>query len=252
MAKQLRALVVDDGEINQILLCKILEKAGVSSDVAFDGEEAIQKASEQFYDLIFMDIQMPGVDGYQAAAAIRGMEKGKNTPIIAVTANAMPEDESKCLGDGMDHYISKPVHARQIIQIIESLFEIYKLDGSKAEIIHESSPSQVLFDKIHRDIPFMKHMLDQFEHSYEQFVRDVNTALAEGNLQEVLRQAHTLKGLAGAIEAGGVLKVLEKIEYQVNALQADSMLKLLKELKVEVESSLAAHQELISEQSSTK
>ncbi len=252
MAKQYHVLVVDDGEINQILLCKILEKQGISSDVAFDGEEAIQKAAEHAYDLIFMDIQMPGVDGYQAAEVIRGMEKEKTTPIIAVTANATPEDEEKCLGAGMDDYISKPVHARQIIRIIETLFENHKLNSSRAETDQENSPSQVLFDKIHQDIPFMAHMLDQFELSYEHFISDVNIALAEDNLQEVSRQAHALKGLAGAIEAKGAMMVLDKVEQQVGALQADSVLILLKQLKVEVQSSLTAHKEFILEQSSPK
>ena len=98
----------------------------------------------------------------------------------------------------------------------------------------------------------MANMLDQFEHSYEKFVSDLNTAVAQDNLQEVSRQAHALKGLAGAIEARGVLMVLEKIEPKIDDLQADSVLRLLKELKVEVQSSLSAHKEFILEQSSPK
>ena len=107
-----RALVTDDIVINQKIAVRTLEKLGCQVDVAVNGREAVEKAAQRPYDVIFMDCQMPEMDGYEATGAIRRRENDRHVPIIAMTANAIQGDKEKCLAAGMDDYITKPVKAQ--------------------------------------------------------------------------------------------------------------------------------------------
>jgi CheY-like chemotaxis protein len=120
-------LLVEDNIINQKLAIRLLEKMGHRIEVANDGNEAVQKYQEKNYDLIFMDIQMPNLDGLEATSIIRRMELGldKHIPIVALTAHAMKGDREQCLSAGMDDYLSKPIHVEELKQVVEK----YKRSG---------------------------------------------------------------------------------------------------------------------------
>jgi PAS domain S-box-containing protein len=105
-----KLLVTEDNAVNQKVAVAILRKLGYTADIANNGLEAVEKVKEREYDIIFMDCQMPGMDGFQATRAIRAMEGvGRRVPILAMTANAMQGDRERCLEAGMDDYISKPI-----------------------------------------------------------------------------------------------------------------------------------------------
>jgi two-component system sensor histidine kinase/response regulator len=105
-----QVLLVEDNLVNQLVAKRLLEKAGTNVEIAANGLEAVAAVERKHYDLIFMDIQMPEMDGYQATAEIRRQQgRARHTPIIALTAHAMPEDRLRCLAAGMDDYLSKPV-----------------------------------------------------------------------------------------------------------------------------------------------
>ncbi|MDA7560108.1 response regulator, partial [bacterium] len=120
-----RVLLVEDNAVNQKLAGKILERMGCSVDTATNGKEAVSMFADLSYNMIFMDCQMPEMDGYEATRKIRNIETAGNSsnekqvPIIAITANAMRGDREKCLEEGMDDYIAKPVDARQIGRALE-------------------------------------------------------------------------------------------------------------------------------------
>jgi CheY-like chemotaxis protein len=111
-----RVLLVEDQPVNQQLMKIILSKVKCDVDVAANGVEAVQKATANSYNLVFMDCQMPEMDGFDATRAIRAQEQNPNQrlPIIALTADAMQGDREKCLAAGMTDYINKPVKAAQI------------------------------------------------------------------------------------------------------------------------------------------
>jgi len=110
LATSIRALLVEDHHINQKLGARLLEKLGCSVDIASNGVEAVEISARIPYDIIFMDCQMPEMDGYEATRRIRAREgTSAHTPIVAMTASAMAEDRARCLDAGMDDYISKPV-----------------------------------------------------------------------------------------------------------------------------------------------
>ena len=119
----LRVLVAEDNETNQDVAAGMLKKIGCRVDLASDGREALRAAGKRDYDLIFMDCQMPVLDGYEATAAIRRDEQAntanKHTPIIAVTANALEGDREKCIAAGMDDYISKPFRLQELSSLIQ-------------------------------------------------------------------------------------------------------------------------------------
>jgi len=115
-----RVLLVEDNPVNQLVARALLERAGCAVELAGNGEEAVAMAKDGHFDLIFMDCQMPVLDGYAATAAIRRREgDSRRTPIVAMTANAMPGDRERCLAAGMDDYIAKPIDEARISEAVQ-------------------------------------------------------------------------------------------------------------------------------------
>jgi two-component system, sensor histidine kinase and response regulator len=116
-------LLVEDNAVNQILATRLLEKRGYVVSVTGDGQAALVALEKDSFDLVLMDIQMPGMDGFEATGAIRAKEKltGEHTPIIAMTAHALRSDQERCISAGMDAYVSKPIRTSELFSTIESL-----------------------------------------------------------------------------------------------------------------------------------
>ena len=119
----LRILLTEDNTVNQRLASRLLEKEGHVVVVADDGIKALKACKENTFDLILMDVQMPVMDGIEATAAIRQIEQttGLHIPIVAMTAHAMAGDRQRFLKAGMDGYVSKPIHSRELLEAIESV-----------------------------------------------------------------------------------------------------------------------------------
>jgi len=115
-----RVLLVEDQPVNQLLMKTVLERVRCNVEIAANGIEAVQKVKADSYDIVFMDCQMPEMDGFEATREIRAFEEGKqrHVPIIALTADAMQGDKEKCLKAGMDDYINKPIKPVKIHDII--------------------------------------------------------------------------------------------------------------------------------------
>jgi signal transduction histidine kinase/ActR/RegA family two-component response regulator len=113
-----RVLLVEDSKTNILVASKMLEKFHVLFDIAENGHEAVEKFKATFYDLIFMDMQMPIMDGLTATKKIRALSRGEETYIIAMTANAFTEDKEKCLKAGMDEFTSKPISLSKISELL--------------------------------------------------------------------------------------------------------------------------------------
>jgi CheY-like chemotaxis protein len=105
---------VEDNDINQEVARELLESVGLVVDVAENGAEAVDRVRAESYDLIFMDLQMPVMGGIEATRKIREMPQGRGTPILAMTANAFPEDRRECLNAGMNDHVAKPVEVREL------------------------------------------------------------------------------------------------------------------------------------------
>ncbi len=114
-----RILVADDNELNRLCISLMLKERGLTCDLAQDGHQALEAAQEKDYDIIFMDCQMPGIDGYTATRRLREIQKTHRPAIIALTANAMQGEREKCLSAGMDDYITKPIDFEQMFELIK-------------------------------------------------------------------------------------------------------------------------------------
>jgi PAS domain S-box-containing protein len=132
----LRILVAEDNPVNQRLITRLLEKRGHRVVIAPDGKQAVLALDKEAFDLVFMDVQMPEMDGLEATAAIRQKEiaSGEHQPIIALTAHAMKGDAEKCLAAGMDGYLSKPIRPQELDKVLHKYLFLRK-------ITHQEDPS---------------------------------------------------------------------------------------------------------------
>lgn len=115
--------MVEDNPLNMELVVEILNSHGFVADEAKDGEEAVRKTEKEVYDLIIMDIGLPGMDGVEATKIIRSKHGYKFKPVIALTAFAMKGDQERFLKAGFDAYVSKPVNVAELVKILEKYRE---------------------------------------------------------------------------------------------------------------------------------
>jgi CheY-like chemotaxis protein len=119
--RSLQILLVDDNHINQKVAAHLLQKQGHTVHLADNGREALDLLDRTAVDLVLMDVQMPEMDGLEATARIRAREQGtdRHLPIVALTAQALPEDRDMCLQAGMDVYLTKPIQAQPLLLAVE-------------------------------------------------------------------------------------------------------------------------------------
>jgi PAS domain S-box-containing protein len=118
-ARRVRVLVVDDNEVNLLIAGEMLSYAGAEVHTAEDGVQALQRLQSETFDLVFMDMQMPVMDGLEATRRIRARTDGPRVPIVAMTANALPADRERCLQAGMDDVITKPIDPDRLVAVVQ-------------------------------------------------------------------------------------------------------------------------------------
>jgi CheY-like chemotaxis protein len=114
-------LLVEDNAVNRLLAERLLQNLGYDSDLAVDGAQAVAFARDTAYPLILMDCHMPVMDGLEATAAIRAIDRGlsRHTPIVALTAGAMDEERERCIAAGMDAFLTKPIVPEQLQAVLQ-------------------------------------------------------------------------------------------------------------------------------------
>jgi CheY-like chemotaxis protein len=212
----LHALIIDDSEINQLLIQKVLDSAGVRHEVAFSGQEAIEKAQSQSFDLIFMDIQMPDMDGYETTQRIRATENGKSVPIIAVTANARAEDEAQAKAAGMDAFLTKPVYPDQILDLIDKFTSTSTIGQNKQVESSTKRKFDPFFNKINRDLAFLQKMAERFGHSTQDLLHQIRN-VQDASQQKLAHHVHTLKGIVAAFDVDRPYQAVLELENAVKA-----------------------------------
>ncbi|MDX2190678.1 MAG: response regulator [Bacteroidota bacterium] len=211
-----KILLVDDNQINQKVASEILKKAGCVVDVATNGMEAIFKVIENPYDLIFMDIQMPEMDGITATKKIRELRIKKLAPIIAMTAYSMEEDKEKFLKAGMDDYLPKPIKSENIVKIIRKW--VLNEDEEKINELSDKQLSSFVINpevvsqlKMHLDDEMVSDVYMEFESETEQLIK----ACESMNLEIIRSNLHTIKGNAGTLGIDRVAKWAKKMEADI-------------------------------------
>ncbi len=236
-----RVLVAEDNPVNQVVTVKMLERFGYRVQVVSNGQEAVHAIQRDFYDAILMDVQMPEMDGLEATRRIRAWEaaSGARTtleaepgggrlarshiPIIAITANAMPEDRDRCLAAGADDYLAKPIKSGDLRAALERW--IPSAGAAKpndlAHSAKERSPEDIppsVFDphamlsNIGGDTQLQQELIRLYVASYQSALDQVNKALTGRDPVQLEQAAHSLKGTAANLCARDLVRAAGQVE----------------------------------------
>ncbi|HYN15323.1 MAG TPA: response regulator [Terriglobales bacterium] len=206
----LRILVAEDNPVNQALILRMLEKEGHRASLARNGREAVALVATGRFDAVFMDVQMPEMDGFAATAAIRQREQvlGGHLPIIAMTAYALKGDRERCLDAGMDGYIPKPV---SIAAIQAELQKLAAHPGSPASERpawdYEQARARTAEDEV-----LLREIVRIFLGESPKLLERIEQALADRDGDGLERAAHSLKGQIRCLAAPEALNAAEKLE----------------------------------------
>jgi CheY-like chemotaxis protein len=213
--RALRLLLAEDNAVNQRLAVGLLQKRGHQVAVVGNGREAVRAMEEGRFDAVLMDVQMPEMDGFLAAAAIRAHEAttGTYTPIVAMTAHALKGDRERCLAAGMDAYLAKPLQPQELFGVVESLVPA---GLGPAPAAPEAQP--VAFDlaaaleRVDGDIELMNELGGLFLSECPQRMADIRQAIVERDARKLEHWAHTLKGSVGNFAAGEAFAAAGRLE----------------------------------------
>jgi len=210
-------LVAEDNPINQQVARELFEQAGMTVTIAGDGRAAVAAVTEQTFDAVFMDIQMPVMDGLEATRLIRELPGVKDIPIIAMTAHALVGDREKCLAAGMNDHVAKPIDITELHGALirwipprhhtgkhHSRQETSPQPSTTVAPLPEALPGIDVAEALRRtggNRELLRRILTDFEEQNRTVICDIRDALARDDRRQGLQIIHTLKGLSGTIAA---------------------------------------------------
>jgi len=216
----LRVLLAEDNPVNQQVAVAMLVKRGHEVHVSSNGREAVDAVKERDYDVVLMDIQMPEMDGFEATHAIRALPKGKDLPIIGLTAHALSGERERCLSHGMTEYLAKPFKAHELFALVEGTGQgkpaaapppapaaapPVDLEGFRATL-REAGAEQALYS-----------IIDTFVRQAPDRLVARAGAVASGSGVEIAKAAHVYRGAAATIGARELAELLERVELTARA-----------------------------------
>lgn len=227
-------LLVEDNEINQEIAREIFESAGFNVSVASNGQDAVDWFGHAHADLILMDIQMPVLDGESATKIIRQMDKGRAVPIIAMTANAMKEDEHRCIAAGMNDYLTKPINIDKAIATVCRWLEQHGVQAPPA------TPRSALAPGSDSPLPTLPgldsqrgllncsgnaalyiRLLQEFARDYAEVPRQILQLLDAEDWQGAHQKTHSLKGVSGNLGANRLYLATKALDDNIRQENPD-------------------------------
>jgi len=244
-------LVVDDVEINREMALVTLEKQGHRVTLASDGREAVDACRSGQFDIIFMDIQMPVMDGFEATREIRALQRhrGDSVPIVAMTAYAQQGDRDKCLEAGMDAYLSKPVRPVEIIAMLDRLVpgrtpadgettgqstpEPHAAEASKTGTTLPVFDRTDLVERLGGRESMVERFVAMFITNTATYLTALRAAVDAGDAENTRVQAHAIKGAAANISAMRIKETAAILDAQAKLGQLDGAAGLVERLEEE-------------------
>lgn len=232
-----KILLVEDNEINMNMTKEILGNLGFGVDIAASGEASVEMVKKNGYHAVLMDIQMPNMDGYEAARIIRGMKDKQTLPIIALSADAVEGAEDKATESGMNSYITKPLNPKKLIEILK---QYINFDSRSYSIKENKSNKNIVID-IEAGIGRLGENRNKYKEILEMFIKnhsDDGEKLSRYILNEELEKAkllvHSIKGVAGNIEAIRLKNICEKLEEVILSKEVEKINLLVIEFQNEI------------------
>jgi CheY-like chemotaxis protein len=220
-----RVLLVEDNAVNQQVATQVLSKIGCRVDVAANGAAALEKVAGEFYDLVFMDCQMPGMDGLEVTRRIRQREaeRGGHLPIVAMTAHAMTGDRERCLEAGMDDYLTKPIEEQVVWDALRAGIAARRPEPAEGNGRGEILDTASLLNVAQGDTEFLKRIADTYAADAPAMMAEIQQAVAAGDRAGLVRAAHALSGALRTLRArrGGELASLLEAMGQAGELEMD-------------------------------
>ena len=224
-ARVLRVLVAEDNLTNQKLVSALLDQHGHHVSIVSNGRLAVERAAQEPFDIILMDVQMPEMSGLEATAAIREAERhtGRHIPIVALTARAMAGDREQCLAAGMDAYVSKPVQAEELFSTIEAMAGAQRPPAAASLPATTSPPDpqhggsvnlSALLAGFGGRSDLVKDVIDVFLADAPAMLNRLNEAARASNAVEVAAAAHAIKGSAGLFSQGQAYEHARALELR--------------------------------------
>ncbi|MFT7198246.1 MAG: CheY-like chemotaxis protein/HPt (histidine-containing phosphotransfer) domain-containing protein, partial [Marinoscillum sp.] len=227
-------LLVDDNHINRNVAKSILKKSGCRVIEAASGKEAIAKVKKHKFDLIFMDVQMPDMDGIEATNIIKSLGIKNLSPIVAMTAYSMEEDRANFLSKGMDDYMPKPIKAKSLIDTVKKWIH-FEAKTVNAEVFNESTEELIInqntLNHLHKygGEELIKSVLSDFEIEASNQVANIVKWNKLGEYDLMLKELHTLKGNAGTL---GIERLCAQSRNLESKLKQNDFQNLDKEVKM--------------------
>lgn len=237
-----RILLVEDNPINQEVMLGLLSDYGIVPTVANNGEEALQVSSDHDvrpFDLIFMDCQMPVLDGYETTRRIRGGAIGEHQreiPIIALTANAMSDDRAKCLAVGMSDYLSKPIDPDNLEKVLtlwlsrcQQNREVVEASGSNTVTTNSNVEIAATWDKtsalrrVRNREKRLQTLVNIFLEDMPEQLDELGSAVKAHNIASVQSMAHAIKGSAGNLSAYSTMEAASELELACQQQQINDL-----------------------------
>ncbi|HXA29924.1 MAG TPA: response regulator [Candidatus Angelobacter sp.] len=216
----LRILVVEDNPVNQRVALRLLERYGYRPDVAANGAEAVDAVMKLPYDLVFMDVQMPVMDGIEATQTIRRLQpEGEGPRIVAMTADVMNDDRDRCLAAGMDAFVPKPVRAESLLAVLESE-PSRELNGAAAEGaggVLDASAIADLVETLGTESGAVDDIIDTYLQTAPRLIEAMVGAARDGDAAALGFAAHTFRASCGIVGATRAARVCALLEEQARA-----------------------------------
>ncbi len=237
-----RVLLVEDNPVNQELALAMMNMMGCTVDIAFNGPQALEACDQSRFDVILMDCQMPGMDGFEATAIIRRHEAEKNlprTPIVAITANALQGDRNSCLAAGMDDYLSKPFSFNQLREMLTRWIQghsttttahVQPATGSKGS--RNTTPHDVsILDTTRLDAiralqrsdtpSIVRKVVGSYLDNSAELIEELAERITLHDIDSVVRLAHSLKSTSANVGAGELMTLCQALEAQARSNSLD-------------------------------
>ncbi|MCP3943106.1 MAG: response regulator [Desulfobacteraceae bacterium] len=259
--KGARILLAEDNVINQQVAFELLEREGLCVTIANNGKEAVNAATEHVFDLVLMDIQMPTMDGYTATQKIRLLPRGKNLPILAMTAHAMTGDHEKSLESGMNGHITKPIDPDTLFAAIlqwinpKRPFEETstkriqpQINDNKHFNLPESLPGfniQEALKRVSNDRGLYLDLLKLFKQDCKTMGKKIKKALKDNNIDYALSLLHNVKGISGNVSAIKLFQITKDFEAALKLDGTHSHHNLHKNFEKELDATRATLEQII-------